>query len=129
MIYCSNWDWERTTKTYTEIDDGSQGRRTANRSEPRVDDAMRMEPPDDETIRRLGRRVSILEASFWIAGISIAFALPYWLGLAALPIVFYGTFAVLAWRLAKAMPIRSALWVAFLAAAGLTFVLMLMVQG
>ena len=87
------------------------------------------DPPDDETIHRLGRRISIREASLWIFGLSAALGLPYWLGLAALPLVFYGAFAALSWRLAKALPIRPALCVALLAAAGLTFVLMLVVQG
>jgi hypothetical protein len=90
---------------------------------------MRTDPAllDDETLQRLGQRVSIREALLWTLGFSVAFALPRWMGLSALPLAFYGTLAAVTWRLARALPFRWALGISIVLAVCLTVALMLLV--
>lgn len=49
-------------------------------------------------------RFSLTEMIIWTAAISILLALPTWLGDSAIQCGFYGTLALVTWRLSRVMP-------------------------
>ena len=66
------------------------------------------------------RRVSIWEATLWLTGFAIIFALPYWIGRMSIMFSFYGGLIILTWRLSKALPFLVSIFVALLISSVIT---------
>ena len=81
---------------------------------------MRAQLDGEEQRLRAGRRVSFCEAIGWTTLVAIFLAMPYWIGLNSVSVLFYVTFIALTWRLSKAMSVTSAAAIAFTVAFCLT---------